>query len=139
MIHGMSDEKQEPEPRSRRRGTPKPPDADAEAKPGADTPAEPGAPPEEPRARTPVTQQIGRVVVLALVVLFVIFAVGNAQPVDFSWIFGETRVTEDAVGETSGGVPLILLLLASFAIGAAAGSGLAWQRARQRQRDGNAG
>jgi uncharacterized integral membrane protein len=86
---------------------------------GGDGTREPGP---EAAPRTPVTQQIGRVVVLVLLVLFVVFALDNAQRVDFSWVFGATEVREDTVGEVSGGVPLIVLLVLSFAVGAAVGA-----------------
>lgn len=92
----------------------------------------PGAPTAE--RTTPVTQQIGRVVVLLLVVLFGVFAAANAQPVDFSWVFGATEVSELPDGGTEGGVPLIVLLLAAFAVGALAGVGLVWQGRRSRRR-----
>lgn len=67
----------------------------------------------------PFTQQLGRVSLVVLAVLFVIFALANAQPVDFSWVFGETEVLRDSRGRPiRGGVPLILLLIASFVLGA---------------------
>ncbi|MFP4148057.1 MAG: hypothetical protein ACLFUG_04935 [Nitriliruptoraceae bacterium] len=69
-------------------------------------------------APTPFTQQLGRLTIVVLAVLFGVFAVANSQRVDFSWVFGETLVREDAAGEATGGVPLILLLVAAFAIGA---------------------
>jgi len=68
---------------------------------------------------TPFTQHLGRVTIVVLAVLFGVFAVANSQPVDFSWIFGETIVSENASGQVTGGVPLILLLGTAFAIGAA--------------------
>ncbi len=84
---------------------------------------------------TPVTQQIGRGVVVLLAVLFGIFAVANSQPVSFSWIFGETQVITDTQGTiVSGGVPLIVLLLASVAIGFLVGITVMWQRGRTRRR-----
>ncbi len=96
---------------------------------------QPGTPAgEQERARTPVTQQIGRIVVLVLIVLFGVFAASNAQPVDFSWLFGETRVTEGPGDTREGGVPLIVLLLISFVMGAAVGGLLAWQGGRHRRR-----
>jgi uncharacterized integral membrane protein len=88
------------------------------------------------RPPTPVTQQIGRVVVLLLVVLFGVFAATNAHRGDFSWVFGTAEVTETAAGDERGGVPLILLLLVSFAVGAVAGAGLVWQSGRARRRAG---
>lgn len=88
-----------------------------------------------PPPSTPITQQIGRVVVVLLAVGFGVFAVANAQHVAFSWLFGETQVMVDASGERlSGGVPLIVLLVASLAIGVVVGMTIAWQRARQRAR-----
>lgn len=90
--------------------------------------------------RTPMTQQLGRIVVLLLLLLFVVFAVSNSQPVDFDWIFGETEVTDvdPATGETTGGVPLIVLLLVAFVIGALSGATLVRirrRRARAAERD----
>lgn len=61
----------------------------------------------------PLTQQIGRAVVLALAILFGVFSVANAQRVTFSWVFGRTEA-----GPAGGGVPLIVLLVAAFALGA---------------------
>ena len=87
---------------------------------------------------TPLTQQLGRVFIVILAVLFGIFAVANSQPVDFSWVFGETEVRPDPTGEgTTGGVPLIVLLLITFAIGALVGAYVGWQvlRARRARRD----
>lgn len=85
------------------------------------------------RPGTPVTQQIGRAVVLLLIVLFGVFAASNAQPVDFSWVFGATEVGDAPGGGTEGGVPLIALLLVSFVVGAAVGGILAWQSSRARR------
>ena len=98
--------------------------------PSGATGAEAGQQDEE-RPSTPMTQQIGRVVVLLLLVVFGVFAATNAQPVDFSWVFGSTEVTEGPGDATEGGVPLIVLLLASFAVGALAGAGLVWQSRRR--------
>jgi uncharacterized integral membrane protein len=80
---------------------------------------------------TPMTQQIGRVVVVLLLVVFGVFAATNAQPVDFSWVFGSTEVVDGPGEATEGGVPLIVLLLGSFAVGALAGAGLVWQARRR--------
>lgn len=88
---------------------------------GASTPgvSTPGAPTPEPKPPVPFTQQVGRVALVVLAVLFVVFALANAQPVDFSWLFGESEVLRDSRGRpVSGGVPLIVLLIASFVLGA---------------------
>lgn len=100
---------------------------------GHDRSSTPGAE-AAPPTRTPVTQQIGRVVVVLLLVVFGVFAATNAQPVDFSWVFGGTEVVEGPGDATEGGVPLIVLLLASFAVGALVGAGLVWQGGRNRRR-----
>lgn len=100
---------------------------------GPDPSSAPGAE-ATPPSRTPVTQQIGRVVVLLLLVVFGVFAATNAQPVDFSWVFGGTEVVEGPGEATEGGVPLIVLLLASFVVGGLVGAGLVWQSGRNRRR-----
>jgi uncharacterized integral membrane protein len=90
------------------------------------------------RPGTPLTQQLGRAVVLLAAVLFGVFAVFNAQHVDFSWVFGETAVVEAGGERVSGGVRLIILLLVSFALGALvtwAVGGLRARRARRDRRD----
>ena len=121
--------------------TPETPGSDPE-EPLGDGPQEaPGAEPE-PEAEAPVakeptpfTQQLGRVFIVLLAVLFGIFAVANSQPVDFSWVFGETRVREDPAGEGEiGGVPLIVLLLITFALGMLIGAFVSWQVTRSRRR-----
>jgi uncharacterized integral membrane protein len=90
------------------------------------------------RTPTPLTQQLGRITLVVLAVLFVVFAAANSQPVDFSWIVGTTEVTTDAAGQASGGVPLILLLGVALAIGVVIGALLEWQflRARRHRRRG---
>ncbi len=115
------------EPRGRRAGKGGEPAGSPD--PSAAKGAEAG--PEGEESRTPVTQQIGRVVVVLLLVVFGVFAATNAQPVDFSWVFGSTEVTEGPGDATEGGVPLIVLLLASFAVGALVGATLVWQSRRR--------
>ncbi|MDX1620342.1 MAG: LapA family protein [Nitriliruptorales bacterium] len=73
---------------------------------------------EERRDSTPFTQQVGRIVMIVIAVLFGVFAVANVDSVTFNWIFGE------------GDVPLILLLVASFGLGAL----VAWLATERRQR-----
>ncbi len=68
---------------------------------------------------TPFTQQLGRITIVVIAALFGVFAVANSQRVDFSWVFGETTVRAAPDGDGSvGGVPLIVLLLGAFVIGA---------------------
>lgn len=69
--------------------------------------------------RTPVTQQIGRVAIAALLVLFGIFVVSNTQPVTVDWLFAETRP------------PLILVLVGSFVVGALTGWFTTWRSNRR--------
>lgn len=77
--------------------------------------------PAAARAPVPFTQQLGRVTVIVLAALFGVFAVTNSQRVAFSWVFGRTEPVASAAGG-SGGVPLIVLLLASFVVGALTGA-----------------
>lgn len=81
----------------------------------------------------PFSQVVGRVVLGAIAVLFVIFAVFNRQPVDFSWVFGETQVVKEGGDYVSGGVPLIVLLIGSFVLGAVVSAGFLWRRKRVRR------
>jgi uncharacterized integral membrane protein len=91
------------------------------------------APPQEGRP-TPLTQQLGRILIFVVAVIFGIFAVANAQYVDFSWVFGETEVVKTGGERTSGGVPLIVLLVVAFALGALVGWASTWRRSRTRRR-----
>ena len=87
------------------------------------------------REPVPFTQVLGRITVVALAVLFGVFAVANSQSVTFSWVFGATEVQSAAGGDGQvGGVPLIILLVASFVIGGAVGMLLEWQLVRGRRR-----
>jgi uncharacterized integral membrane protein len=105
----------------------------SDQEPPEDRPEAASQPPEPPSI--PLSQKLGRVLIGVLVVLFGVFAVANAQPVDFSWIFGETQVEIDPTGErVAGGVPLIALLVAAFVIGLLLGLVLAWQGRRSRRR-----
>lgn len=89
------------------------------------------------RPPVPVTQQIGRVVVFLLAVLFGVFAVANSQSVDFSWIFGGTEVQTAPDGSrVGGGVPLIVLMLGSALVGAGLTWFATWQAGRARRRAG---
>jgi uncharacterized integral membrane protein len=91
-----------------------------------------GAQPDRTAAQVPLTQHLGRIVLVALVVLVVVFGLFNSQPVDFSWVFGSTEVVEAGGERVSGGVPLIVLLFGAFAIGAVIGALFEWQFLRKR-------
>jgi uncharacterized integral membrane protein len=83
----------------------------------------------------PTSVRVAQAAVLLLAVLFGVFALVNSQPVDFSWVFGETQVERDASGEVaSGGIPLIVLLLVSFILGAVLGGWWVGTATRARQR-----
>jgi uncharacterized integral membrane protein len=122
-------------------------DEDGEGVGGADPtddrerPREDGPDPERTdaiEAAPPVSRatRVGQAAVLLVAVLFGVFALVNSQPVDFSWILGETQVERDAGGEVvAGGVPLIVLLLVSFILGATLGGWWVWQVLRTRRRD----
>lgn len=89
---------------------------------------------EPARATTPLTQQIGRITMIVIAILFGIFAVANSQYVAFDWIIGDTEVVERSGERVSGGVPLIVLLVASFVLGAiVAGFGV-WRSQRRSRR-----
>lgn len=81
-----------------------------------------GAGSAEPGAKTPVTQQIGRIVVGALAALFVVFAVFNRQDVVVDWIFTTTET------------PLIVVLVGTFVLGVLVGVALLWRSQRVRAR-----
>jgi uncharacterized integral membrane protein len=109
---------------------------DAAAREPATEPHEPRAG-AEPERGAPFTQQLGRVVALAIAVLFGFFAVSNAQYVDFNWVFGGTEVeVAEATGERlRGGVRLIVLMVASFVAGVVVTGLVAWRRGRRRHRE----
>lgn len=86
---------------------------------------------------TPFTQQVGRVALVLVAGLFVAFASINLQPVDFHWILGGTEVVRQGGEYVRGGVPLIVLMLGSFAVGALVGAGLVWWRRRHRKPPGD--
>lgn len=88
----------------------------------------------------PLTQQIGRVAVALVAFLFGVFAVVNAQPVAFDWVFGETVPREGPTGEyVGGGVRLIVLLVGSFLAGGLVAWFSMWWRGRRRARRDGAG
>jgi len=86
-----------------------------------------------PGAVTRFGQGFVRGIGIAAFALFVAFALANMHRVDFNWLLGRSEILEVA-GETTGGVPLIVLLLASFALGAILGWALTSMRARARRR-----
>jgi uncharacterized integral membrane protein len=85
-------------------------------------------------APLPMSQIVGRVVLGVIAVLFIVFAIINRQPVDFSWVFGATEVVEQGGEYVRGGVPLIILLIGSFVLGSIVSTGLLWRRRRVRRR-----
>ncbi len=100
-----------------------------------DTPERSAPPDATVPERTPLTQQLGRGVLVLLAVLFGVFAVANSHYVDFSWVFGGTEVRLDAVGERlDGGVPLIVLLVGSFLLGGVITAFAMWQSRRAQER-----
>ncbi|MTV23813.1 hypothetical protein FTX61_00020 [Nitriliruptoraceae bacterium ZYF776] len=124
----MSDgPQQRPADDRRASGEAPPPDATARARGREPSPAA-----VEPTSTVPFTQKLGRVALVVIAVLFITFALGNAQFVDFSWIFGETEVVRQAGERIGGGVPLIVLLVVAFVAGAAVGSLGSRQRRRHR-------
>lgn len=108
--------------------TPKPGDSGAEGRDEAK--ATDGRTPA--RASLPVSQVVGRLVIGLLAVLFVVFALFNRQPVDFSWVFGETQVVQEGGEYVRGGVPLIILMIGSFVLGSIVTAGIMWRRRRVR-------
>lgn len=76
-------------------------------------------------------QRLARVLWLVIVLVFAAFAAFNAQSVDFSWIVGETTV-DRVDGQLTGGVPLIVLMVGSFALGALVAWMASW-RSRRKQ------
>lgn len=94
-------------------------------------------PVEQPQqSRTPVSQVLGRVILVVLILIFLVFAAANAQHVDFSWVLGETRARfDDTGGHIDGGVRLIFLLTATFFLGILVGALLSWQEYRKKRRE----
>ena len=66
-------------------------------------------------------------------VVMAVFAFANLQPVSFSWLVGQTEVVRTDSGDVTGGVPLIVLLLAAFVLGAIVGRLLGWRASRRRR------
>jgi uncharacterized integral membrane protein len=91
--------------------------------------------PSTTRPKVPTAVRATQVSVLLVAALFGVFAVANSHRVDFSWLVGETQVRRDAAGQVvSGGVPLIVLLLVSFILGAVLGGAWVGQVVRRRRR-----
>jgi uncharacterized integral membrane protein len=96
--------------------------------------AEDDTPGRDETRSIPTATLVARGAVVLLAVAFGVFALVNSQPVEFSWLVGETEVERDAAGEVvSGGVPLIVLLLVSFILGAALGGWWTWEATRARR------
>ena len=90
----------------------------------------------EPSALTRFGHGVVRGIGIAAVALFTAFALANRQYVSFGWLFGQSEVQEVAGDRVSGGVPLIVLLIAAFVLGAIAGAVLVALRSRARRREG---
>lgn len=73
---------------------------------------------------------------IAAVALFTAFALANRQFVEFGWLFGATEIQQVGGERVSGGVPLIVLLVAAFALGAIVGAVWTSLRGRARRREG---
>ncbi len=86
-------------------------------------------------ALTRFGQGMVRGIGIAAVALFTAFALANRQYVDFAWLFGSTEVQSAGGDRVSGGVPLIVLLIAAFVLGAIAGAVLVALRSRSRRRE----
>ncbi len=106
-----------------RDGTP-----DPRAKPGRGA----AEPVEVGRPRTPFSQQVGRIAMVVAGAVFTLFALFNAQYVDFSWVFGSSEVVTAGGERVTGGVPLIVLLIAAFVLGAIVGAGAVARRRPRR-------
>lgn len=72
---------------------------------------------------------------IAAVALFTAFALANRQYVEFGWLFGSTEIQEVGGDRVSGGVPLIVLLVAAFVLGIVVGGAWASLRSRSRRRE----
>lgn len=102
----------------------------------ASTPSSTGRQPELTKpVGVPLRTRIARGLMIAVGVLFGIFAIFNSQYVEFNWIFGKTEIVTVGNERISGGVPLILLLLASFGAGFAVAtvSGMLRRRTRAKR------
>lgn len=108
-----------------------PEDAKGSAEPGGkDGGKGPAQPITVGKAPKPLTQQVGRIAVVAAAAIFLLFALFNWQYVDFSWVFGKTEVLTQGNERLSGGVPLIVLLVVAFGLGAVVGAGTMHRRRR---------
>lgn len=83
------------------------------------------------RFRRSVVRGIG----IATVALFTAFALANRQYVEFSWLFGSTEIQATGGERVAGGIPLIVLLIAAFVLGAMAGAVFVSLRSRARGHD----
>ena len=94
------------------------------------SPADAKGSPEGPHGRsqvsssgTPLTQQVGRIVLTVAAILFGVFAVVNFQNVEVDWLF------------TTVEIPLFVALIVSFALGALS-AWIATVRSERRKRRG---
>jgi uncharacterized integral membrane protein len=69
--------------------------------------------------QTPLTQQLGRIVLVVLAALFLAFAFVNRQAVRVDWVVADSST------------PLIVLLVGAFVLGVVIGAGLLVRRQRR--------
>ncbi len=108
-------------------------DHEADGQPERETGRRPSTSREATAEPVPLSQHVGRIVLVVIAVLFVVFAVVNSQRVTFDWVFGQTEVVEQGGEYVSGGIPLIVLLIGSFVLGGIVGAGLLWRQRRVRR------
>jgi len=83
------------------------------------------------QAASTAAQRTAQITLVAAGVIMAVFAFANLQPVSFSWLVGSTEVVRSDSGVVTGGVPLIVLLLSAFVLGAIVGRLFGWRAHRR--------